>query len=181
LHDETPLHDVEHENVSQAMPVGQSPAVKQPQAPAPHAPELQQKSEPQVPSVLPPHVLAHTPLEHVGVPSPHVWQAPPVVPHAPLSEPDWQTTPSQQPPWQASPPEHDDVHTCAELHALPTGQSVVESLHPQVVPTQALPSEDAVQSAQSPATPQLVDVPRQSLGTFESSADASTPPPSEAP
>jgi hypothetical protein len=40
LHEAMALHEVEQENVLHAMPVGQSPEVKQEQVP--HEPELQQ-------------------------------------------------------------------------------------------------------------------------------------------
>jgi hypothetical protein len=64
-----------------------------------------------------PHALVHTPDEHVGVASVHVWQSLPVAPQAEFAVPGWHISPSQQPPLHVSPDAHDLVQTCAELHA----------------------------------------------------------------
>jgi hypothetical protein len=160
LHPATALHDVEQENPLHAIPVGQSPDVRQLHAPEPHVPELQQNSEPQVPSVAPPQALVQVPVAQVGVPSLHASHAPPDVPHAPLSNPVRHISPSQHPPLHVRPPTHAAEQTCVTLHAFPSGQSVAAFEQPHSVPMQADPSVDDVQSTQFPPAPQLVCVPR---------------------
>jgi hypothetical protein len=144
-----PAHDVVHTpDALQALPVGQSAEVAQPQLPPRHfrpSGDEAQSPAPLQPQLPPPRQAVPLAFDV------QLLQLPPDGPHAFGALPGWQVVPSQQ-PLQVSPPAHDEVHLPEALHAFAVGQ-LAAPLQPHTPLTrQRLPLPLVVQSVHAPPT-----------------------------